>query len=84
MEDIALNLVKAIVIIAISIPFCILFFGGIALVVMQIKSMLNLYTNKKFTKYSQLSTIYKIIKVNNFLESYDNYPEYSFKCYSKT
>ena len=68
MEDIALNLTKAIVIIAISIPFCILFFGGIALVVMQIKSMLNLDTNKKFTKDSQLSTIYKVIKVNNFLE----------------
>ena len=55
MEDIALNLTKAIVVIAISIPFCILFFGGIALVVMQIKSMLNLDTNKKFTKDSQLS-----------------------------
>ena len=61
MEDIALNLVKAIVIIAISIPFCILFFGGIALVVMQIKSMLNLDTNKKFTKDSQLSVIYKVM-----------------------
>ena len=84
MEDIALNLVKAIVIIAISIPFCILFFGGIALVVMQIKSMLNLDTNKKFTKDSQLSMIYKVIKVNNFLESYDNYPEYSFICDVKT
>lgn len=84
MEDIALNLVKAIVIIAISIPFCILFFGGIALVVTQIKHVLGLDTSKKFTENSQLSVIYKVIKINDFSKFYDNYPEYSFICDVKT